>query len=198
MKRMVLISCLILFLTSVAWSQEKIETSPEWKIGDNWIYTWKNQKGKTGTSSNTIVEVNRLVNGTSCYEMKKPNRFVYYNRELQPVAEADLKGKIYAKGPPILWIFWPLEVGKNLKQDVKWKNLRTGEKIEYTLNCKVEKIESVSTPVGDFLAYKIISVHGNNWYERWYSPKAKNYVKMIDHLSDDTFENVLINYQLSD
>lgn len=119
--------------------------------------------------------------------MRKPNRFVYYNRELQPVAEADLKGKIYAKGPPILWIFWPLEVGKNLKQDVEWENLRTGKKIEI-----------VSTPVGDFLAYKIISVHGNSWYERWYSPKAKNYVKMIDHLSDDTFESLLINYQLSD
>ncbi|MDI6763655.1 MAG: hypothetical protein QME83_11570 [Thermodesulfobacteriota bacterium] len=198
MKKKILIVCLILFFSPVVWSQEKIETPPEWKVGDKWVYSWKNQKGKSGTGSNSIVEADKLVERVSCYVMQKPNRLVYYNKELQPIAEADLKGKIYALGPPTLWIFWPLEVGKDIEQTAKWKNLRTGDKIEFNLNGKVEKIENISTPAGEFLAYKIVTILGNNWYERWYSHKVKNYVKMVDHLKDDTVENVLINYQLSD
>lgn len=197
MRKMMILVCMILFFSPLVWGQEKIEAPPEWKVGDKWIYSWKNQKGKSGTGSNKIVEVNKMLEGTPCSVMEKPNRLVYYNKELQPLAEANLKGKNYQKGSPILWVFWPLEVGKSIEQTVKWKNLRTGDKIEYSLNCKVDKVENVSTPAGDFLAYKIITVHGNGLHERWYSPQAKNYVKMIAHLSDNTVEELLINYQIS-
>jgi hypothetical protein len=104
---------LILLLTSIGWSQERIEAPSEWRAGDKWVYSWKNQKGKSGTGSSSIIETDKLVEETSCYAMQKPNRLVYYNKELQPIAEADLKGKIYALGAPTLWIFWPLEVGRN-------------------------------------------------------------------------------------
>lgn len=199
MKRMFLMSCLILFLATLLWAQEKIQTPPEWKVGDKWVYAWKSQKGKSGTGSNVIAEMNKMVEGTPCYVMEKPNRLVYYNKELQPLAEADLKGKIYGlTSTPILWIFWPLEVGKSVKQSYKWQNLKTKETLEASISSKVEKIENVSTPAGDFLAYKIITVHGNAWFERWYSHQVKNYVKMIDHLKDDIIENLLISYQVSD
>lgn len=199
MKKITFLGWLILFLVPMAWGQEKIEAPPEWRFGDQWIYSWKNQKDKSGTGINTIIEVGKLVEGISCYVMKKPNRLVYYNNELQPVAEADLKGKITLfTSTPVLWIFWPLEVGKSIDQLVKWKKTSTGEKIEYRFKCKVEKAENVSTPAGDFLAWKIVSHVERNMYERWYSHQVKNYVKMVDHLSNDTVEHLLVQHLLSD
>lgn len=43
MKRMIFLCCLILFLAPLVWSQEKIETPPEWKVDDRWVF--QNQDG---------------------------------------------------------------------------------------------------------------------------------------------------------
>jgi len=73
----------------MSWGQDRLESPPERKVGDKWTYGWKNQKGKSGTGSNSIIETNKLVERTPCYIMQKPNRFVYCNKELQPVCPVD-------------------------------------------------------------------------------------------------------------
>ena len=56
MKKMIVLICLVLFLTPIAEGQESIVVPPEYKVGDRWEWKWV--RGREGHSwSNEVVEV---------------------------------------------------------------------------------------------------------------------------------------------
>jgi hypothetical protein len=89
---------------------------------------------------------------------------------------------------------FPFKTGDkwNLKFDVNtWTNF------------KVDKNPvKITTPAGEFDTLRISMKlelegrrEGRNWSERWYSPSAKNYVKIISHRETDFTEFILTKYK---
>lgn len=70
-------------------------------------------------------------------------------------------------------------------------------------NFKVDKNPvKITTPAGEFDTLRISMKlelegrrEGRNWSERWYSPSAKNYVKIINHRETDFTEFILTKYK---
>lgn len=181
MKRTIFLSLAILFLSQMAWTQEKCE-APVWNVGDKWTY-----KGATGrTWTNKVVDIKEdvfiLKPGESrdliAYDKKTMNHKYLLEEGGKQVESEDPKRKL---------LDFPLHVGK------KWTDItyhypfpdiqkKTG-KATYNEDFKIEGIEEVVTAAGTFKAYKIYFEHTNRKYKRsgwicyWYSPEVKTWVK---------------------
>lgn len=181
MKRTIFLSLVILFLSQMAWTQEKCE-APVWKVGDKWTY-----KGATGkTWTNEVVDVKEdvfiLKEGGSrnlvAYDKKTMNHKYLLEEGGKQVDPEDSRRKL---------LDFPLHVGK------KWTDItyhypltdiqkRTGKAV-FDEDFKIEGIEDVVTAAGTFKAYKIYFEHsnrkarGSGWIRYWYSPEAKTWVK---------------------
>ena len=75
---------------------------------------------------------------------------------------------------------WPLAVGKEWRNTYAEENLKNKAKDAIDLSMVVGTIEEITVPAGTFQAARIDaydSKSGHLLFERWYSPRAKFYVK---------------------
>lgn len=201
MKKIIVLSLVILFLVSMAWAQEKCE-APVWNVGDTWTY--KLTDGKTQTLevvdiSNDlfIVKINRSQN-LSAYDRKTMN--LKYRIDETGKKEEAISGdrKLYD---------FPIAVNKVWSDNTESSSGRSN--VTYANEFKVVSTEIVTTPAGKFECYKISydrrnlsakrgpgSGRGTIYY--WYSPEVKAWVKRdIGMLTTTSLENAeLISYKI--
>lgn len=190
MKKMVLIGFVILFLAPIAFSQERIDNPPEYKVGDTWKWKWT--KGREGHSwSNKVIEVkeNEIVAETG------RKNILFLDRQYNVLKVINPKGEDVTHN--FWWERWfwfkefPLYYGKKWNQTQKggFFDFTRGIRFEqdYDISYEVEGFEKVSVRAGAFNAARIrmtlltedetgrgkITLKVNLWY----SPEVKNYVK---------------------
>jgi hypothetical protein len=176
MKSAILLGLVILFLSAMAWAQEKVE-APIWNVGDKWAY--KRVDGVTWTVEVVDVKEDLYILRThgvqdlSGYDKKSMN--VKYSIEQSG-------RRLKATGYMNKLFDFPIFVGK------KWTDTTTAmsssRRVEetYINDFKVEGAEEVITRAGTFktlkIHYKQTNMFGRNgWVVFWYSPEAKTWVK---------------------
>lgn len=189
MKKMIFLSCIILFLAPMAWAQERVENPPEYKVGDKWEWKWT--KGREGRSwSNEVIEVK----GNEIVSIAGRGNKLFLDKQYNLLKALNPKGEDITEGYHWERWYWfkefPLHIGKKWQQIEKgWfyhplKQMRF--KQDYDLNYEVESFEDVVVPAGKFRAFKIkmTAVTEVETGKReaifrvdlWYSPDTKSYV----------------------
>ena len=71
-----------------------------------------------------------------------------------------------------------------------------GSKRKVAFKSQTLSYESVNTPAGSFMAYKVISTaNGVRFREGWYAPEVKTMVKAVSFSSSGESASVLVDYQ---
>jgi len=174
--------------------QEPITASapPEWRPGDQWVYTWTS--GQTsGTKSVEVLEI-REINTVSFYLVKVGEAEQFYTKDLR-WAGTMRDGKVQSRmTPPQPWFVWPLEVGR------QWTHRGTYEdatgKGAHNDSFSVVGAEVVEVPAGRFSALKVArETDSRNSDQYWYAPEVRFYVKWIGRRGDAQFEEGLREYR---
>lgn len=195
MKKMMILGCLILFLAPMVWAQEKIETPPEWKIGDRWVY--QNQDGRIFT--NRVIRLEE-VNRVSHYVVQRGVNEIYFTKEIHHhfTKRAPGNGKVIFKWEPPLPLFsWPLEVGKKWKEKLKLHLLEKGDKWSVRRESKIIGIEEIEVPAGKFRTFHIYTTETVEMmvdFHRWYSPEVGYVVWEKGYAMGEPYELKLLEY----
>lgn len=199
MKKILILSCLILFLvptlTPLVWGQEKIETPPEWNVGDRWVY--KDQDDKTITLRVIGLEE---VNGVPHYVVQRGVNKIYFTKDIRRhlTKRATGNGKIISKWEPTLFLFsWPLEVGKKWKEKLKLHLLEKGDRWNVRRESKVVGIEEIEVPAGKFRTFHIYATETVDYmvdFHFWYSPEVGYVVKEKGYQMGEPYELKLLEY----
>lgn len=180
-KKMIIITCLVLFCGPMVWAQEKVE-APVWNVGDRWTY--KRADGVTWTDE--VVDVKEdvfilKVRGSrdlKAYDKKTMNvKYLIEEGGKQVESDSGRRNLLY----------FPLFVGK------KWADTsyayattevrKSRGKTIFIHDFRIEGVEEVTTAAGAFKAYKIYyeetsrKTNASGWMRYWYSPEAKTWVK---------------------
>lgn len=172
MKRMILLSIILLFIPIILYGQDKVE-APVWNTGDKWVLT---------DGFVEVVDVNE-----TGYVVNFPKTKQIFNKStlnIMYVLEGD-KPKEY-KGPRKRLLDFPLTAGKTWEDSFKSRARRSTVASQEHLY--LEKFtalgwEDVSVKGGKFRAMKVeyyqkvmdTPDEGKRWY--WYSPDVKYFVK---------------------
>ena len=206
MKKKIMLSCLILFFTSIVWAQEKCE-APIWNVGDKWTYMdvtgeiWTNEvvdsrKDLYTVKFGGIQDTSLGLYEGNVYPGLVPQNLYLFDKKTLNIKYVIERGGRYKYTNMFREFFnFPIFVGK------KWREVTNGITggIEYTLSntFKIEGLEEVTTAAGTFNAFRIDwklnfyilgkvyyslnCVWGETgfigWYRFWYSPKVKTWVK---------------------
>lgn len=150
---------------------------PTWTAGSYWRYQGK----ANGTVMHLLkrVEGTKEIDGQKYYVLRSGSQKQYFNLELNPTIIENSRGEVINSVSPNLAYFnWPLEVGKTWSQKVT--HVIDGKTYNYTQDFKVLAYEKVSTPAGEFNAFKLsrATLSGGTYEEYWYAPEVRNIVKM--------------------
>jgi len=179
MKKILILSCLILFFTIAVHAQEKIET-PVWNIEDKWNFKGRATMIVVNADENTYT----VKSGTSIYIYDKSSLNILYS------IEGD-KRKEYKGGRKRLLNF-PLYIGKGWGKDRFVSRATYGTTLASRENIYYETYtvlgwEDIIVEAGKFKTVKIeyrqegIGESGRNWVGKawyWYSPEANYFVKL--------------------
>jgi hypothetical protein len=188
----------LLLSCSVAWAQ-KVDTTPEFEIGDRWTFKYTNIGDRKEPYTYTLQTIASKDGSAWLYgESKDPNtkrekyiqRFDYKRGknaegfEFSPT-ETHKAGKRYGNWQPQNdWILFPLEVGKKFKFEQTWDDGSGANEFDAV----VEAFENVKTEAGEFEAYRI---KYTGWWNRntgeggsgklemirWWAPAIKREIK---------------------
>jgi hypothetical protein len=152
---------------------------PEWKIGYEWQYSWKDPSG-SGTLVKEIIREEPFA-GVPSFVVRRGKSEDFYTKDVLGLLGTMSGGRIAVKrSAPFQTLSWPLEVGK------EWTNSyiteRPGEKSSESFENRivVAKQEPVEVPAGTFDAFKIEIYNGRTGTllnEYWYGPEVKWFVK---------------------
>jgi hypothetical protein len=152
---------------------------PEWKVGYEWQYSWKDQSGN-GTLAKKIIREESFA-GVPSFVLKRGQSEDFYTKDILGLFGTMSGGRITVKRTaPFQTLSWPLEVGK------EWRNSyfveRLGEKSSesFELRAVVTKLEQVKVAAGTFDAFKIEIYNartGALLNDYWYAPEVKWFVK---------------------
>jgi len=178
MKKMILLSLLVIFIPVILYGQDKVE-APVWSVGDKW--TWKRADGVTLNSE--VVDVKEdlylLKMGRDpdlyCYDKKTMNvKFLIKEGSRQVKFESAWRNVLD----------FPMSVGKKWKNNTYGKPARGQTEVTYINEFNVEGVEDITTPAGPSKCYKIrlkqtnmSSRHESGWVLYWYSPDVKIWIK---------------------
>jgi hypothetical protein len=215
MKKMIFSGWWILFLATLVWAQEKVET-PVWKVGDKWVFTGE------GTIEVVNVDPNRYVlkfsDGICIYERQAFNTIMLQKPSLNRinVVEGDKRTK-YTRGYKKLLDF-PLTPGKQWK-DAYSSRILFGPSVgqasfDYSENFSVLGWEDIGVRAEKFKALRVeyrrvVTGSSSQWanigeeikHQYWYSPEVKYFVKcQYDKSWIEGFKEIfnwdLISFQL--
>ena len=183
MKKMILLSLLVIFIPVILYGQDKLE-APVWSVGDKW--TWKRADGAT-----LFSEVVDLKEDLYLLKMGKDPDLYGYDKKTMNVKFL-IKGGGGQVKPEFPWrnvLDFPMFVGKKWTNNTYGKPARAGlttktmTEITYINEFNVEGVEDITTPAGTFKCYKIrlkqtnMSAHLSGWVHYWYSPDVKIWIK---------------------
>lgn len=180
MKKMLILTCLFLFLIPLVWAQEKVE-APVWNVGDKWTY--KSTSG--GTWTNEVVDAKEDlyivrtegVQDLNGYDKKTMNVTYLIEQSGRKVKATSSFKKLFD---------FPLVVGKKWTDRTYSKPAGWTLEVTYINDFKIEGIEQVTTPAGTFKAYiihfkqtnmAVTSGTRDGWIRYWYSPDVKTWIK---------------------
>jgi hypothetical protein len=186
MKKMMLLSFLVLFISASAYSQEKID-APVWAVGDKWVLSDDLVITVTNADGESYAVRYQTARGeiTFIYEKSSLNRVSYMSKDRRIKYEGRNK-RLYN---------FPLEIGKTWKDQYTTKSTALGsQEMTYLETFTVIGWEEIAVQAGKFkalkLEYKQETVEqaagrpkeGKAWY--WYSPDVKYMVKYQCEKSD--------------
>jgi hypothetical protein len=165
---------------------------PEWRPGDQWVYTWTS--GQTGgTKSVEVLEI-REINKVSFYLVKVGELEQFYTRDLR-WAGSMRDGKVQSRmTPPQPWFSWPLKMGSQWIHQGTYED-PTGTS-PYNDSFSVVGAEVIDVPAGRFSALKVVrETDTRDSDQYWYAPEVRFYVKWIGRRGDAQFEEALREYR---
>jgi hypothetical protein len=179
MKKMILLSFLVLFIPAIVYGQEKVET-PVWNVADKWVLSDDLVITVTNADGESYAVRYQTARGEIIfiYEKSSLNRIFYMNKDR----------RIKFEGRNKRLFNFPLEIGKTWKDKYISKSTALGpQEITYLETFTVVGWEEITVQAGKFkalkLEYKQETVgqaagrpkEGKAWY--WYSPDVKYIVK---------------------
>ncbi len=177
MKKMILLSFLVLFVPAMVYGQDKVE-APVWNARDNW--TWKNADG-------TILNSQVVKTEGNLYLVKMegdPDLYGYDKKTMNVKSLMKEDGRQFKVD-----FFWrkvldfPMFVGKSWKDTTYRKPAGFDFETTYIHEFRIDGVENITTTAGAFKCYKIrlkltnLRSHYSGWIHYWYSPEAKNCIK---------------------
>lgn len=173
-------------------------TTPVWQVGDEWQYAYKGPSD----SGSFVWSVNRIesVDGVPHYVIRAGTREIFYRISDLPTGFERVDGVVVSRDtPPRLSFAWPLAVGKTWEQ--RYRQERPVDRSTTDRDClyTVDAEETVTVPAGTFRTLKIIWRNKNTnalFYEMWYAPDVKQWVKIREVLSNGIRERELIAFKL--
>src|SRR5262249_28995248 len=172
---------------------------PEWKVGNQWRYTWKRSVGPSGTLTREVVREDTF-EGVPSYVIRVGKNENFYTKDVLGLLATMSGGKVTLKrDAPYQHFSWPLEVGK------EWKNSYTLERLEekssetYSNRMVVSKVETLQVPAGTYETFKIevySAYSGKLMNEYWYSPQVKWFVKTRVHQQDGVRDEELLSFKV--
>jgi hypothetical protein len=155
---------------------------PEWKVGYEWQYSWKDHSGN-GTLAKEIIREEPFA-GVPSFVLKRGQSEDFYTKDVLGLLGTMSGGRITVKRTaPFQTLSWPLEVGK------EWTNSYIVERLgeissesseSFELRLVVTKLEPVKVSAGTFNAFKIEIYNartGTLLNDYWYAPEVKWFVK---------------------
>ena len=204
MKKVIVLSVVILFAVSMAWAQEKCE-APVWNVGDRWNY----ELTKGNTETREVVDISNdlfivKIEGTqylSAYDRKTMNLKNFINNTGKQVKAESATRNLYD---------FPIWVNKKWSDTTVSKPAGTNQVRTYENEFKIVGTELVTTPAGKFECYKIYRTQTSmdsaskpsGVARYWYSPEVKALVKWEFDMSSFYWQGVsatkaeLISYKI--
>ncbi len=173
-------------------------SSPQWKAGYQWQYGFTSP----GVKGLVLNEVAR----EQSFE-KIPSYLLVIGRNEYPHAKNNLSvlatisgGKLLSRNdPPSLPLSWPLETGK------QWRNNYVAENPEQKRTQKIDTevlvaaVEKIRVPAGTFETFRIETYEtesGELISEQWYAPEVRWFVKSKIYRQEGPIEQELLSYKL--
>ena len=172
---------------------------PEWKIGYQWQYGWKDS-GRNGSLAKEVTRED-VFEGLPVYVLKSGNNEELYSRDKYGLIATKSNGKILTKRNIPHDVFsWPLQA------PMKWETSfvaespqqKTQRKFAFLKN--IPRAEDVTVPAGTFTTFKIETYgleNGSLLTEQWYAPKVRWFVKTRSYLAVSAREEELMSYKIN-
>ncbi len=180
MKKMVLLSVLVLIIPCIMYGQDKVE-APVWNVGDKWVFTGYPTAVAIKADESTYTVKSITTTGESIY--------IYDKSSLNILSSMEGDRRIPFKGANKRILNFPLAGSwkDTYTTSVYRANLRFPQEYSYIQTYAVLGWEDVEVRAGKFRALKIESKHermqempntpkeGKLWV--WYSPDVKFLIK---------------------
>jgi hypothetical protein len=169
--------------------------APVWKPGDVWRY-----RGKTFDSKDNRFHERVLRafddSGKAAYEVDTPEYLtVVDGRTLRPVRRRRKETGEVAPAISYNPLFFPLDFSTRFSMN--GTRVHEGEKLPYSVNCRVVNYEDIEVHAGKFAAFRIDCETNDGFAESWYAPAVKNLVRMRWMAARDSFSAELWDYDLA-
>ncbi len=199
MKKMLILSWLILFFTPMVWAQERCE-APTLNIGDKWVYSDKS--GRKWTQEVVGIEkdiyVIRYPLETRGYDKSTMNFNFIIDQNNRRTKFTSHRSKV---------LDFPLYTGKKWSNNISYATPTAPERES---SCQerhfVSSYEDVKVLAGTFKAFKIefrseCGVKGRSATEigkgaYWYSPEVKAIIKRVEEVAKELADLELISFTL--
>ncbi len=188
MKKVAILGCLIPFLVSMAWAQEKAE-SPIWKVGDKWVI--KSDSGIETTMECVGDEKDLfVVNRNVSQGQRKGKWTLYYDKKDLTCVKVTRDGKENKEERDRMkkGFNFPLFSGKKWSDRSSFYNPAYNMDHDVLTEYSVIGVEDVEVPAGKFKAFKVMvqitmtelsgprRQFGGAFYY-WWAPEAKAIIK---------------------
>jgi hypothetical protein len=196
MKRMILMSFLVLFFPFILYGQDKVE-APVWSVGDKW--TWEREGGATLNSEVVDVKEDLYV-----LKMGRDPDLYGYDKKTMNVRFL-IKGgggRVQFESAWGYVLDFPMFVGKKWKKNIYIKPVRGQVEVTLINEFNVEGVEDITTPAGTFKCYKIrlkstnLRLNKSGWVHHWYSPDVKIWIKREAEVTDYWYKTWAQNVEL--
>jgi len=170
---------------------------PEWKLGYQWTYSWK-QADRSGTYTRQVVR-EETFEGRLAYVVRSGNSDDYYAKDTLGNFARKSAGKVvFKRSEPRQDFLWPLEMRKEWTNSYLRENVQNKTSETFNYKMIVASRENVTVPAGTFEAFKVqvfIPRTGKLFAEYWYSPVVKAPIKEKEFLAGGVREAELLHFK---
>lgn len=183
-------SFLFLVFFSMLSSATDITPAPVWEDGFSWEYQVTPSNGPQHTRTDTVISV-------------EGNGYILQIEEAGKQRQAFYRKDGNLEASKIEYYKFPLTVGDSWKQEFEYTGQKNKKNYTAQVEVQVVAIERITTPAGEFDAFKIVSTmhytqldtsYRNKVVDtNWYAPKVRKTVRFesIDYGSADAKRTVL-------
>jgi len=173
MKKMILLSFLVLFIPAILYGQDRVE-APAWNVGDKWSLT--------GDVTILVVNADKISCSVKYLTAGGESVLIYEKPSLNRIYSMDKDKRIPYEGRNKRLFNFPLEIGKSWKD--KFTTKATFKEYTFIETFTALGWEDIVVQGGKFKSVKIEykqarddepAREGKLWY--WYSPDVKYMIK---------------------